>query len=152
MLVLKSSAFDNGGLIPRMHTCDGKNVSPPFFWTGAPERTATFALIADDPDAPRKTFVHWVLFDVPGTATSLPPGVPPKPLLEQGAAQGTNDFGDVGYGGPCPPSGTHNYVFTLYALDAKLKPRGRMSKQDLLDAMHGHILGEARLVGRYSRK
>ena len=150
--VLKSSAFPEGGSIPRQHTCDGENVSPALSWSGAPERARSFALIVDDPDAPRKTFVHWVVFDLPGHATSLPEGVSPRGSIAAGGAQGINDFGNVGYGGPCPPSGTHRYVFTLYALDEPLKLSGRMTKDDVLRAIEGHVLGQAQLVGRYSRK
>jgi Raf kinase inhibitor-like YbhB/YbcL family protein len=149
---LKSPAFENRASIPRQHTCDGKNVSPALSWTGAPEKTRSFALVMDDPDAPGKTWVHWVVFDLPAGATGLPEGVPPRPSIESGGLQGANDFGKVGYGGPCPPSGTHNYVFTLYALDGELALPGRPSKAALLRAMEGHVLGQARLIGQYSRK
>jgi hypothetical protein len=149
--ILKSSAFENGGFIPRLHTCDGKDVSPALFWSGVPEKTAAFALIVDDPDAPRHPWVHWVLFDLPPTTTGLPEGVKPNPMLEGGGVQGVNDFGNLGYGGPCPPSGTHSYVFTLYALLQKLGLTSRASRSDVVAAMQGHILGQARLIGRYSR-
>ncbi len=150
--LLKSATFESGGWIPRQHTCDGKDVSPPLFWTGVPEKAVSLALIVDDPDAPRKRFVHWVLYDLPASAAGLPERVPPGAALEQGGFQGANDFGNVGYGGPCPPSGTHSYIFTLYALDTKLRLKSRATKEDVLRAAEGHILGEARLVGRYARK
>ena len=150
--VLKSPAFENLGAIPRQFTCDGKNVSPPLFWTGAPEKTRGFALVVDDPDAPGRTFVHWVVFDLPADATGLPEAVPTRAAIETGGQQGYNDFGNVGWGGPCPPSGTHNYVFTLLALDASLSLSGRVTKADLLRASQGHVLGQSRLIGRYSRK
>ncbi len=150
--VLKSAAFENGGSIPRQYTCDGKDLSPALFWSGVPEKAETLALIVDDPDAPSKTWVHWVVFDLPATATGLPEGVPPRPTPDLGGTHGINDFGNLGYGGPCPPSGTHNYVFTLYALDTKLGLNARATKEDVLKAMRGHVLSEARLIGRYSRK
>ncbi len=150
--VLKSAAFESGGQIPRQYTCDGKDISPALFWSGVPEKAATLAFVMDDPDAPGKTWVHWVLFDLPATATGLPEGVPPRATLDPGGTQGINDFGNLGYGGPCPPSGTHNYVFTLYALDTKLGLKARATKEELLKAMQGHVLSQARLVGRYSRK
>jgi len=149
---LKSSAFEEMGTIPRQFTCDGKDVSPPLAWSGAPEKTAAFALAVDDPDAPRKTWVHWVVSDLPGASTSLPEGVPPRDTLQNGARQGVNDFGKVGWGGPCPPSGTHRYVFTLYALDAALSLPERFTREDLTRAVKGHTLAEVRLTGRYSRK
>lgn len=151
-LTLKSSAFQDGGLIPRLHTCDGRDVSPALFWTGAPEGVKTFALIVDDPDAPRKTFVHWVVFDLPSGAAALPEGVPPGPAIEGGGSQGFNDFGKLGYGGPCPPSGTHNYVFTLYAASARLDLTGRVTKEEVLHAIQKRVLAQVRLTGRYSRK
>src|SRR5512143_123775 len=150
--VLKSPAFAESGSIPRQHTCDGENVSPALSWSGAPEKTGSFALIVDDPDAPGRTFVHWVVFDLPARSISLPQAVPAQRSIQTGGAQGVNDFGKVGYGGPCPPSGTHRYVFTLYALDGPLALPGRASKEDVVRAIEGHVLGQARLVGRYSRK
>lgn len=150
--ILKSAAFEDGGMIPRQHTCDGKDISPALFWSGTPDKTASLALMMDDPDAPRKTWVHWVVFDLPSTMTSLPEGVPPRATLEPAGTQGINDFGNIGYGGPCPPSGTHNYVFTLYALDCKLGLKFRSTKDEVVSAMQGHILSQARLIGRYSRK
>ena len=150
-LRLKSPAFENGALIPRVHTCDGRNASPPLFWTGVPEGTKSFALLMDDPDAPRRVFTHWIVGDIPPTATGLPEGVKPRYEIEGGGTQGRNDFGDVGYGGPCPPSGTHNYVFTLYALSGKLELSDRARRDDFLAAVAGKTIAQARLVGRYDR-
>jgi Raf kinase inhibitor-like YbhB/YbcL family protein len=152
MFLLKSTAFQDGGLIPRPHTCDGRDISPALSWTGVPEKAASLTLIMDDPDAPRKIWVHWVLFDLPASTTYLPEAVPPRSTLDGGGAHGINDFGNLGYGGPCPPPGTHNYVFTLYALDGMLGLRPRATKEQVVGAMKGHVLSQARLIGRYSRK
>ena len=149
---LTSPAFEDQGAIPRQFTCDGKDISPPLAWAGAPEKTAAFALAVDDPDAPGKTWVHWVVCDLPAAATNLPDGAPARAVLENGARQGVNDFKKIGWGGPCPPSGTHRYVFTLYALDRALSLPSRFNREDLAGAVRGHVLAEARLVGRYSRK
>jgi Raf kinase inhibitor-like YbhB/YbcL family protein len=149
--ILKSAVFENGSFIPRLHTCDGKDVSPALFWSGVPDKASSLALIVEDPDAPRKAWVHWVLFDLPATTTDLPEGVPAIPVLKGGGAHGVNDFGNLGYGGPCPPSGTHNYVFTLYALYQKLGLKPSSPRGDVVGAMQGHILAQARLIGRYSR-
>ena len=148
---LESSAFEEGGSIPRQHTCDGKDSSPPLSWTDAPEKTASFALLVEDPDAPGKTWVHWVLYDLPPTTASLPEGVPQKPKLESGGVQGVNDFRKVGYGGPCPPSGTHRYIFELSAVDRRLGLPAGSNRDQVAAAMEGHILAKARLTGRYSR-
>jgi len=150
-LRLKSAAFENGGTIPRLYTCEGKNLSPPLFWSGAPQGTQTFALLVDDPDAPGKSFLHWLVFDLPAAAAALPEGVPPHPVIEGGGAQGRNDFGDLGYGGPCPPSGTHSYVFTLYAVAGKLDLAPRATREEFSKSLQGRTLGQARLVGRYAR-
>jgi Raf kinase inhibitor-like YbhB/YbcL family protein len=149
--ILKSTAFENGAFIPRIHTCDGKDRSPALFWSGIPPKTASLCLIVDDPDAPKKAWVHWVLFDIPADVASLPEGVEPNPALEFGGVHGVNDFGNLGYGGPCPPSGTHNYVFTLYALDQKLTIPPRSTRASVMGAMQGRILSQARLIGRYNR-
>jgi Raf kinase inhibitor-like YbhB/YbcL family protein len=150
-LVLKSGAFENGASIPRLHTCDGKDVSPQLFWTHPPEKTVSFVLLVEDPDAPRKTWAHWVVYDLPPAATGLPEAVPPRAAIEGGGVQGINDFGNLGYGGPCPPSGTHSYVFTLSALDKKLELPARCTRNEVVAAMQGHTLSQARLIGRYSR-
>jgi Raf kinase inhibitor-like YbhB/YbcL family protein len=150
-LALTSGAFEDGGSIPRLYSCDGRDLSPPLAWTHPPEKTASFILLVEDPDAPRKTWVHWVLYDLPPTARSLPEGVPPRQTVEGGGVHGVNDFGNLGYGGPCPPSGTHRYVFTLSALDGKLGLPARSTRDEVVAAMDGHTLGQARLVGRYTR-
>ncbi len=150
-LKVTSTAFDSGGTIPKKYTCDGADVSPPLAWQGAPDSTKSFAVICDDPDAPMGTWVHWVLFNLPADTVRLPENIPPDEELENGARQGRNDFGRIGYGGPCPPSGTHRYFFKVYALDTKLGLAAGATKADVVKAMAGHILAEGHLVGRYSR-
>ncbi|MBI2088092.1 MAG: YbhB/YbcL family Raf kinase inhibitor-like protein [Deltaproteobacteria bacterium] len=151
-MTLTSPAFPEGGEIPRKYTCDGADVSPALRWKDSPSETKSFALIADDPDAPVGTWVHWVLYDLPGETGELKEGIPAAETLDNGARQGSNDFRKVGYGGPCPPGGpAHRYFFKLYALDSKMNLKPRATKQQLLDAMKGHILAEAQLMGRYKR-
>ena len=150
-LFLKSAAFDDGGRIPRVYTCDGKDVSPGLFWTGVPERAVSLALIVNDPDAPRGNWVHWVLFDMPASRRDLSEQVPPREMVEGGGTHGLNDFGKLGWGGPCPPTGTHRYVFTLYALGVTLELEPRATRDEVLKAMEGHVLGVARLTGVYAR-
>ncbi len=154
MLTLTSPAFAPDGPIPRAHTCDGADLSPPMAWHGVPEETRELALIVDDPDAPRGTWVHWVLYGIPPTVGSLPAGVPTSPELAAppGARQGVNDFGRTGWGGPCPPKGpAHRYVFTLYALDRAAGLPPGATKPVLLAAIAGHVLAETSLIGRYAR-
>lgn len=146
-----SSAFQEGGMIPARCTCDGPNVSPPLAWTLLPEGTKSLALICEDPDAPKGTWVHWVVFNLRPDPGLLRENVQPRETLDEGARQGRNDFGRIGYGGPCPPSGTHRYFFKLYALDTELILEAGASKPELLEAMKGHILAEGQLMGRYSR-
>jgi Raf kinase inhibitor-like YbhB/YbcL family protein len=149
---IKSSAFQAGGNIPKQYTCDGEDMSPLLSWADAPPRTRAFALIADDPDAPVSTWVHWVLYDLPADTKQLAEGTATTETLSNGAKQGVNDFRKVGYGGPCPPPGpAHRYFFKLYALDAPTNQKPQANKQELLDAMKGHILAEALLMGRYGR-
>lgn len=148
---ITSPAFEDGGLIPEKHTCDGMDVSPALGWDSGPEGTKTFALICDDPDAPMGTWVHWVLFNVPADVNELPESIPPERELESGARQGMNDFHKIGYGGPCPPGGTHRYFFKIYALDTEIDLEVGATKSDLLMAMEGHILAEGQLMGKYSR-
>ncbi len=148
---LTSIAFTEGGMIPARYTCDDVNVSPPLDWEGAPANTKSFALIVDDPDAPAGIWVHWVLFNIPPHTQKLPENVPHDKTLSDGAVQGINDFRKFGYGGPCPPGGTHRYYFKLYALDTILKLAPGSSKRDLVNAMSGHILAEAQLMGKYKR-
>ena len=150
---LRSDAFKPGETIPRRHTCDGEDVSPQLAWAGLPPGTKSLALVCDDPDAPAGTWVHWVLYDVPATATGLPEGVRAVPTLDDGSRQGTNDFRRLGYGGPCPPRGApHRYYFRLYALDGVLGLAPAATKATLLKAMEGRVLGQAELKGRYARQ
>ena len=149
-LQLKSSAFSNGGTIPSKFTCDGPDLSPGLSWNDPPTDTKVFALIMDDPDAPAGTWVHWVLYDLPASLRELPEGVPKKKDLESGARQGSNDFGKIGYGGPCPPRGAaHRYSFRLYALDRPAQLRAGAAKSDVERAMKGHILAQSELIGRF---
>ena len=149
---LKSSAFQAGSLIPSRYTCDGNDLSPPLTWTDVPPKTRSLALISDDPDAPRGTWVHWVLWNIPADTHSVDEGLPKAETLPNGAKQGITDFGRVGYGGPCPPSGTHRYFFKLYALDTTLTLPSSATKRDLEQAMKGHIVQQAELMGKYQRK
>jgi Raf kinase inhibitor-like YbhB/YbcL family protein len=149
---VSSSAFQEGGMIPPKYTCDGNDLSIPLTWTGVPEGTKSIAVISDDPDAPVGTWVHWVMWNIPPTVRELAEGVPTKPRLPDGSRQGISDFGRPGYGGPCPPSGTHRYYFKVYALDVTLDLPGTTRKADLVKAMKGHILAEGQLMGKYSRR
>jgi Raf kinase inhibitor-like YbhB/YbcL family protein len=148
---IKSSAFGSGEMIAAKYTCDGADFSPPLEWTGSPAGTGSFALICDDPDAPMGTWVHWVIYDIPPTATMLAEGITREKDLPGGGTQGINDFRKIGYGGPCPPGGTHRYFFKLYALDATLGLKPGITKDQLLKAMRGHILAEAQIMGTYRR-
>jgi len=148
---LQSSAFQNGGSIPKKFTCEAADVSPELTWSGVPEKTQSFALIADDPDAPMGTWVHWVIYDLPPNAAKLSEAVPKQEQAASGT-QGKNDFGKIGYGGPCPPPGKpHRYFFKLYALDGKLNLKPGARKAEVEAAMKGHILGQAELRGKYGR-
>jgi len=149
---ITSSAFADGGLIPAKYTCDGADVSPPLQWDAVPEGTKSIALICDDPDAPMGTWVHWVIFGLPAETKELAENIPPDRTLPSGAKQGTSDFGRIGYGGPCPPSGTHRYFFKIYALDAEVGLEAGASKRQLLGAMEGHILEQGQLIGKYKRR
>lgn len=149
---IKSSAFDAGQAIPKKYTCDGSDISVPLAWTDPPQGTKSFALIADDPDAPMGTFVHWVLYDLPAEARQLQEGIPKQERLQDGSRQGRNDFGRIGYGGPCPPPGpAHRYFFKLYALDIKIGLPPGATKSQVLNAAKGHTLGETQLMGTYKR-
>jgi hypothetical protein len=144
---LSSTAFPDGGAIPRRFSCDGEDVSPDLTWSGAPDGTQALALIVTDPDA--RDFVHWLVYDLAGSPSGgLPIGVSSSP---DAPAQGTNSFGKLGYGGPCPPSGTHRYRFTLYALDQAAELKGAPRVGELQAAMDGHVIGEATLTGTYHR-
>ena len=150
---LASPEFADGAAIPIKYTCDGKDVSPALQWSGLPAGTKSLALIADDPDAPGGTFVHWVLYDLPSSASELPEGVAKVETLPNGAKQGTNGARSLGYRGPCPPQGNpHRYFFKLYALDAELGLPPGATKEDLLKAMEGHVLAEGQLMGTYQRR
>jgi len=149
---LTSTAFDAGADIPGKFTCDGANRSPALSWTDPPEGTRSFALVVEDPDAPRGTWVHWVLYDLPPGERGLPEGVPPARRLPSSARQGTNDFKEIGYGGPCPPPGpAHRYFFRLYALDTLLGLKEGATRAAVDRAMRGRVLAEAELTGRYAR-
>ena len=148
---LTSTAFKEGDAIPRGYTCDGANVSPPLEWTGVPKSAKTIAIITDDPDAPSGTWVHWVLFNLPAEGLGLIENTPQAETLTGGGVQGKNDFGKIGYGGPCPPSGTHRYFFKFYALDSELPLQAGATKAEIEQAMQGHIVAEAQLMGTYHR-
>ena len=149
---LTSPAFKEGEIIPKKYTCDGDDISPPLAWEAVPNGAKSLALIADDPDAPKGTWVHWVIFNLPATAKELPEHLSISEMLN-GAKQGMNDFGKIGYGGPCPPAGNpHRYFFKLYALDSALHLKPNAKKEDLVNAMEGHILGQGQLMGKYARK
>jgi Raf kinase inhibitor-like YbhB/YbcL family protein len=148
---LTSSAFADGGMIPVRYARKGENVSPPLAWSAVPAGVQSFALIVDDPDAPGGDWVHWVVYNLPGDTTTLPEGITSDSALPGGAAQGKNGWGASKYDGPQPPSGTHRYVFKLYALDIVLKLKPGASKADLLRAMEGHVLARAQLIGKYQK-
>ena len=148
---LTSSAFLQDDPIPAIYSCDGENISPRLTWTHPPDGTVSFALIFDDPDAPAGTWVHWVLFDLPAEARSLPEAVGPDPTLANGAVHGSNSWDSIGYGGPCPPGGEHRYFFKLYALDRVLELEAGANKEQVLEAMEGGILAQTELMGTYSR-
>lgn len=154
-LRLTSTAFADGQEIPREYTCDGSDISPPLAWEGTPPGTKSFALIVDDPDAPdprapKMTWVHWVLYDLPPSCTGLDAGVSAS-SLPAGTRRGQNDWKRSHYGGPCPPVGRHRYFHKLYALDAELPDLGVATKRMVEQAMAGHVLEEAHLVGTYQR-
>lgn len=148
---LSSAAFSQGGAIPTEYSCDGEDQSPPLEWTAPPEGAESLVLIMDDPDAPAGIWDHWVLYDLPPEAEELPTGVQSVEERSDGSRHGANSWGNVGYGGPCPPSGTHRYFFRLYALDRRLDLGSGASKADVLTAMEGHVLAESELMGTYSR-
>lgn len=154
-LSLSAADFTAGGNIPAVHTCDGANTSPALSWTGVPAAARSLVLVMDDPDAPdpaapKMTWVHWVLYNIPPTATGLPAGAEPS-SLPAGTLSGLNDWSNPGYGGPCPPTGRHRYFHKLYALDVVLPELARPSKAALERAMNGHVIAKAELVGTYRR-
>ena len=148
---LTSEAFLQEGPIPATHSCDGENISPSLTWTNPPSGTESLALIFDDPDAPVGTWVHWVLFNMPSEMRSLPEAVGPDPILANGTLHGSNSWNSIGYGGPCPPGGEHRYFFKLYALDSVLDLEVGATKEQVLEAMNGHIVAQTELMGTYSR-
>jgi hypothetical protein len=152
-LELVSGDFQHGERIPERFTCDGEDLSPALAWHGVPVETRSFALVCDDPDAPRGTWVHWLLYNLPAEAAELGTGVPTLPELPSQARQGVNDAGDVGYGGPCPPAGKpHRYFFRLHALDTALNLPPGVNRADLEQAMAGHVLAVGTLMGTYERR
>ena len=148
---LTSPAFTENGMIPAKYTCDGQDISPALAWAGLPAGTKSLALICDDPDAPVGTWVHWVLFNIAPTSVQLEENVKAEKEAKNGMRQGSNGWSKIGYGGPCPPSGTHRYYFKLYALDSTLDLKPGATKAELLQAMKGHILAEAQLMAKYQR-
>lgn len=153
-LALQSAAFADGEEIPTIYTCEGQDISPPLAWSGVPEHARSLVLIVDDPDAPdpaapRMTWVHWVLYNIPPATPGLPEGIAPE-NLPAGTQQGVNNWNRTGYGGPCPPIGRHRYFFKLYALDTVL-PEGRPTKAELVAAIEGHVIAKASLVGTYQK-
>ncbi|MEP0762438.1 MAG: YbhB/YbcL family Raf kinase inhibitor-like protein [Chloroflexota bacterium] len=150
-LELTSTAFSEGQPIPARYTCTGEDISPPLAWRGAPPGTQSFALIMDDPDAPGRTWVHWVVFNLPAEATGLPAAIHSDGDLPGEAVHGQNSWRRNDYGGPCPPSGTHRYFFKLYALDTTLDLAPGATKQQVLDALAGHVLAEGQVMGTYRR-
>jgi len=149
---LSSTTFAQGQRIPKKFSCEAEDVSPALAWSDPPAGTKSFALIADDPDAPMGTWVHWVLYELPAGTRQLAEGVPKQPKLADGGTQGKNDFGKTGYGGPCPPPGKpHRYFFKLYALDVPLDLKPGATKEEVELKMQGHILAQAELMGTYQR-
>jgi len=149
---ITSPAFEDGGMIPSKYTCDGEDISPPLQWEAVPDGTASIAVISDDPDAPIGTWVHWVLFNLPPDTKELKEEFPDDETLSDGTRQGVTDFGSTGYGGPCPPSGTHRYFFKIYALDKQIDVAAIVDKAQLLQEMEGHIIGQGQLMGKYQRQ
>ncbi|MDD5005462.1 MAG: YbhB/YbcL family Raf kinase inhibitor-like protein [Candidatus Omnitrophica bacterium] len=151
-LDLKCTDFEQNEFIPRKYSCQGEDKSPALHWIDEPLETKSFAIICDDPDAPSGIWVHWLIYNIPAQRHGLPEGTEKKEMLEDGARQGVNDSGDIGYGGPCPPPGrAHRYFFKLYCLDTMLNLKPGFTKDDLLNAMKGHVIEEAQLIGLYKR-
>ncbi len=153
-MTITSAAFADGAPIPKTHTCEGTDVSPPLAWSGAPASAASYALIVDDPDAPdprapKMTYVHWVLYDIPAGVEALPEGA--SAALPATTREGVNDWKRTGYGGPCPPIGRHRYYFKLYALDGMLGDLGNATKTGVERAMEGHVVARAQLMGTYAK-
>jgi Raf kinase inhibitor-like YbhB/YbcL family protein len=152
-ITLTSSAFQDGGSIPYLYTCEGDDISPPLAWSGAPAIARSYAMVCEDPDAPRGTWIHWVFYNIPGDAVELNKAVPTLPELPSGARHGRNTAGDMAYAGPCPPPGKpHRYFFRLYALDISLNLAPGATKAELEQAMHQHILAQGTLMGMYQHR
>jgi len=149
---ISSAAFTEGSMIPAKYTCDGQDISPPLEWKNVPASTKSFALVSDDLDASVGTWVHWVAYNIPPNITKLDENVKTEKELKNGMRQGSNSWPKIGYGGPCPPSGAHRYYFKLYALDTTLELKPGATKAQVLQAMHGHVLAEAQLMGKYKRQ
>ncbi len=153
---LKSSVFNDQGQIPKLYTCDGEDISPPLAWAGVPADAKSLVLICEDPDAPLGTWCHWLLFDLPPDVRELRPNLTKEAKIDLAGAgkfarQGTNDFGKAGYGGPCPPGGTHRYVFRIHALDESPKIKDGAKRGDVLKAIQGHVIASGKIVGKYGR-
>ena len=151
-LQLETSSFEPGKEMPLKHAYYDENISPALKWSGVPPGTRSFAIVCEDPDAPVKVWVHWVIYNIPRRIRELDSGIPSLEILDNGAIQGTNDFGEIGYGGPSPPAGfMHRYIFEIFALDTMLDLRPKATKTELYDAIRGHIIGKAKLIGTYLR-
>ena len=149
---LRSTAFEREDMIPALYTCDGENVSPPLTWVGVSDRTESLALVLEDSDSVKGVWSHWVVYDMPAEVDKLPEGVSPTFPWPGGGREGRNDFGNIGYGGPCPSDGkTHRYVVRLYALDVLLGLIPGATREEVLESLEGHVIEEARLMGRYRR-
>lgn len=149
---LMSDVFEEGDRIPIKHTCDDTNISPPLRWSTLPERTISFAVLCEDPDAPAGIWTHWIIFNIPPNVMELPAGIKNEEKLENGIVQGVNDFGYTGFGGPCPPDGAeHRYYFRIYALDTTLNPGPGAKRKEFLKALNENVLDEGHLMGIYGR-
>ena len=151
-IMVTSPAFVSMQTVPQKYTCDGEDLSPPLSWSNVPNNAKSIVLISDDPDAPAGDWVHWVCYDIPSNIGSLPEAVPASDTLACGGRQGKTDFGKVGYGGPCPPGGTHRYFFKVYALDVMLTLPSGKTKKEIVKAIKGHVVASGELVGTYTRK
>lgn len=151
-LTLSSAAFSDMESIPEEYTCDGANISPPLAWEGVPHGSRSLVLTCEDLDTPIGSWSHWVCYDMPTSVTKLKEAIPVTDLIQSGGKQGINDFSKVGYGGPCPPNGMHQYIFRLYALDCLLNCQSGKSQKEIEYLMSGHIIEDARLTGTYTRK
>ena len=152
VIKIKSTAFEQEGMIPKKYTCEGENVSPELTWEAGPSGTKSYAIITDDPDAPSGTVVHWVVYNIPPGVKELQEGAGTNKKPADGTIQGMNEKKNEGYMGPCPPNGTHRYYFKIYALDIMLGQKGDVNKEKLVDAIKGHVLAQGELMGKYSKQ